>query len=107
MKSTGTLWRFDMRLAHAQEQRDQAKRDLDVCMTGLISYALQNSTHILLCGHATVTVYCQTKPTPRPRWLAQVLAKGTNHPKHVACTDICEDLVGHLPYFTREYFEHK
>ena len=95
---------FRYETAHAQEWRAHAKRDLDVCMTGLISYALQNSTHVLLCGHATATVYYQTKPTPRPRWLAQILARGTIYPEHVASTGICEDLVGHLPYFTRGSF---
>ena len=96
---------FRYETAHAQEWRAYAKRDLDLCMTGLISYALRNPTHVLLCGHATAPVYYQTRPTPRARWLAQILAKGTIYPKRVPCTDICEDLVEHLPYFTRNHFK--
>lgn len=96
---------FRHETAHAQEWRVHAERHLDVCMTGFRSYALQNSTQIFLCGHAAATVYYQTKWTPRARWLAQILAKGTIYPKRVPCTDICEDLVEHLPYFTRNHFK--
>ena len=93
--------------SNAQEWRALVKQDLDTSMAGLIAYALQNSTHIIFSGHGRSTVYYQAYPTPRPQWLAQILATGSFFPERNSPVDVCGDPVEHLPYFTREYFRGK
>ena len=93
--------------SHAQEWRSLAKRDLDISMAGLIAYALQNSTHIILSGHGRSPVYYQPHPAPCPQWLARILATGSFLPELNGPDDVCGDPVEHLPHFTREYFRRK
>lgn len=96
---------FQYETWHARDWRSHAERDLDTCISGLIAYGLQNSSHMLLSGYATRAMYYKIKPSPRPYWLAQMVAKHTIHPEHITFTDIWEDLVRHMPHFAREHFE--